>query len=84
MSSMEEGLINTTRATPRWVARAVAAGEFVGLRPGHNAHRFYFIALVQFALSAAALLKTLSLATLKSPPVPVAISNRWPAWPGRW
>ena len=52
---MEEGLINTTRAMPRWVARAVAAGEFIGLRPGHNAHRFYFVALVQFALSAAAL-----------------------------
>ena len=52
---MEEGLINTSRATPRWVARAVAAGEFIGLRPGHNTHRFYFVALVQFALSAAAL-----------------------------
>ena len=52
---MEEGLINTTRATPRWVSRAVAAGEFIGLRPGHNTHRFYFVALVQFALSAAAL-----------------------------
>ena len=52
---MEEGLINTSYATPRWVARAVAAGDFIGLRPGHNAHRFYFVALVQFVLSAAAL-----------------------------
>ena len=37
------------------VVTAVAAGEFLGLRPGHNAHRFVFVALVSWALLAAAL-----------------------------
>ena len=53
--SMEEGLINTTRGTPRWVSRRVAAGEFIVAQawPANAGNLPYFVGFVQFMPAAA-------------------------------